>query len=437
VHRASILVRSDKDVDERPDEAVETRLQTVVVKVLRPQIEKIIETDLAALKTVGGWLHRYRPIRKRADVPALLGEFRRVLFEEIDYLSEGRNAETFAVNFRDYPGVRVPQVYWTHTTRSVLTLEDVFAIKITDYEQISAAGVDRKEVASLLLDTYLKQIFEDGFFHADPHPGNLFVQPLDENAVRASAKRPWLLTFVDFGMTGRVPSTLRSGLRELLIGVGTRDSKRVLHAYQKMEMLLPNADLELLERASTRVFDQYWGKNMNELASIDYQEMRDLASEFRELIYEMPFQVPQNIIFLARCVGILSGMCTGLDPEFNLWSHLAPFARKIIAEESHQVQSTWLAEAEKLARTFLSLPHQIDNALVRLERGEISVRSPEISFQVRRLTQATRGLTSALVFAVLFLGGIQLFLAGFALMGGISAGLGVLFLVNSLATSRR
>ena len=128
----------------------------------------------------------------------------------------------------------------------------------------------------------------------------------------------------------------------------------MVHAYQMMNMLLPNADLELLERAEERVFEQFWGKNMSELASIDFSEMRGLADEFRELIYEMPFQIPQDIIFLARCVGILSGMCTGLDPEFNLWSHIAPYAGKIMREESNRIPANIIAEAERLARTMLT-----------------------------------------------------------------------------------
>jgi len=411
--------------------------EDVVVKVLRPNIEKIIETDLAALQTVGSWLNRYRPIRKRANVPALLNEFTRILYQEIDYLAEGRNAETFAANFKDYPGVRVPYVCWTHTTRRVLTLENVLAIKITDYDAITSAGVRREEVASRLLDTYLKQIFEDGFFHADPHPGNLFVHPLDKSiGPDGSAQRDWELTFVDFGMVGQVPPNLRTGLRELLIGVGTRNAGQVVHAYQMMGILLPDADVNLIERASARVFDQYWGKNMTELTSVSYEEMKDLADEFRELIYQLPFQVPQNIIFLARCVGILSGMCTGLEADFNLWAHLAPYAKKIMAEEATQARQRWLEEAGKLARTMITLPYKIDSTLSKMERGELAVRIPEISQQTRRMTQAVRSLTSGVIFAALFLGAIQLFITGFEYLAAGTAGFGLIFLLSALFANR-
>jgi predicted unusual protein kinase regulating ubiquinone biosynthesis (AarF/ABC1/UbiB family) len=411
VHRARIIVTQADESDpiDQTEEDISCSEYNVVVKVLRPNIEQLIETDLAALRTVGAWLHRYPPIRKRANVPALLEEFTRIVYEEIDYLAEGRNAEIFSENFRQFPGVRVPGVHWTHTTRRVLTLENVLAIKITDYPAISAAGINREAVASRLLDTYLKQIFEDGFFHADPHPGNLFVHPLqDRSEATENETVAWELTFVDFGMTGTMPPNLRTGLRELLIGVGTQDSARVVKAYQMMDLLLPGTDLALLERAEERVFEKFWGKNMSELSSVSYSEMRELTDEFTDLIYEMPFQVPQNLIFLGRCVGILSGMCTGLDPQFNLWDHLAPYAQKIVAEEASNIN--WLSEAGKLARTMLALPNRLDRALIKLEQGDISVRVPDIDRDIKRLERILRNAIVAVIFASFFLGAVQLYL---------------------------
>ena len=193
---------------------------SVVVKVQRPNIEEIVEADLAAIKVAGGWLRRFRSVRRHANVPALIEEFSRALYEEIDYLHEGENAVRFARNFAARPEVVVPAVLWTHTTRRVLTLQDVGAIKITDYAAIEAAGVDRASVADKLLDVYLKQVFEDGFFHADPHPGNLFVQP----AARAARAEEWKLVFVDFGMTGTIAADSFAALREGLLAIGTRDA---------------------------------------------------------------------------------------------------------------------------------------------------------------------------------------------------------------------
>ncbi|MBU0512675.1 MAG: AarF/ABC1/UbiB kinase family protein [Chloroflexi bacterium] len=413
-------------------------LRDVVVKVQRPDIERIIATDIAALRTVGKWMRRYRPISRRADVPALLNEFTRTLYEEIDYLAEGKNAETFAANFRNRPGVRVPSVVWTHTTKRVLVLEDVYAIKITDYEAITAAGIDRAEVAQRLFDTYLQQIFEDGFFHADPHPGNLFVTPV-ANSTHPSGLPPttagdgsgeWLLTFVDFGMVGRVPPHLRAGLREMVIGVGMRDSARLIKSYQMLGVLLPHADLKLIEEMESQVFDRFWGKSMAELQKISLGEMHEFAREYREIIYSMPFQVPGDIIYLVRCVAILSGMCTGLNPDFNVWEGLTPFAQRIIADEAVHGWEYWLEEIGTWGRALINIPRRLDAALLKMERGEIAVDTPTLNQHAARLEKSTRQLSNAVVFAVLLLSGVQLYLAEEVLFAGILSGGALIALVR-------
>lgn len=419
VHQAKILADNASSDDLIPSQ---NGYLQVVVKVQRPDIREIIATDLAALRTVGRWLQRYRPISKRADVPALLAEFSRILYEEIDYIAEGHNAETFAENFSQRPGIRVPHVIWSHTTKRVLSLEDVQAIKITDYQAISAAGIDRGEVAERLFGTYLQQIFEDGFFHADPHPGNLFVSPLlgqeersrqrDEPEIRQEYNTPWELTFVDFGMVGREPANLRDALRELVISVGTRDAARVVKAYQMMGVLLPNADLSLIERAEGKVFDHFWGKNMSELQNISPQEIGEFTQEFRQLIYAMPFQIPQDLILLGRTVGILAGMCTGLNPEFNVWDGLTPYAQKLISEEAVATGKIWLEQIAVIMRSMLTYPKRIENILYKIEHDEISVHDPRLLVQISKLQGSVNRAAAGLVFAALLLGGIQLYLSG-------------------------
>jgi predicted unusual protein kinase regulating ubiquinone biosynthesis (AarF/ABC1/UbiB family) len=383
----------------------------VVVKIQRPNIEQIIATDLAAIQTAGGWIKRYRPIRKRANVPGLIAEFTRVLYEEIDYLAEGKNAETFAANFISDPEVRVPKVVWTHTTKRVLTLEDVRGIKITDYDEITSAGVSKSDVAGRLLNTYLKQIFEDGFFHADPHPGNLFVKPIDEVDEQTGEQKKWLLTFIDFGMVGRMRPEIRDGLRELLIGVGLQDATRVVKAYQILGILLPGADISLLERAESEMFKRFWGKGMDELSNINVEEIHDFAYEFRDILYDMPFQLPQDLIFLGRAIGILSGMCTGLDPQINVFQHLGPFSQKIIKEEAQHDWRYWVNEAGDLARKFIILPARADALITKLERGELNVRDPQLTENIKKLEKSMSKAVGGIIFAALLLASIQLSMA--------------------------
>jgi predicted unusual protein kinase regulating ubiquinone biosynthesis (AarF/ABC1/UbiB family) len=400
---------------------------TVVIKVQRPNIQAIVDTDLAALRVVCQWINLYGPIRKRANIPALLEEFSRSLYEEIDYLNEGKNAETFAANFASRPSIRVPHVYWSHTTRRVLTLEEIMAIKITDYEAITAAGISRAEVAERLIDTYLKQIFEDRFFHADPHPGNLFVLP------GATQEEGWQLVFVDFGMTGTISPNQLDGLREILMAVGTQDVPRLIRSYQTMGILLPNADIRMLEKATQRVFERFWGKSTAEMLTLGHQEAIEFAKEFGELLYELPFQMPENLILLGRCLGILSGICTGLNPDFNVWVSVMPYAKRLVETESGGTVKVVLDEALNLVRMLVGLPGRTDALLQRIEQGQLEVQMPEIKGQFSRLERRVNRLTMAILFAALLLSSVQLYLGNApipAIGAGIGAGIAFIWLIS-------
>jgi len=406
VHRARLRVESS-EADEFRD---------VVVKIQRPFIDQLIDVDFSALHRVAGWLMRYKPIRKRVDLPALIAELETTVHREIDYLSEGKNAEAFSANFAGRKRIHVPRVVWSRTTQRVLTLENVYAIKITDYDAITAAGIDRAQVAKVLMDAYLKQIIEDGFFHADPHPGNLFVTPIPATEDK---KASWQLTFVDFGMVGTVPEHLRDGLRDLLIGVGTRNAARVVESFQTLDVLLPGADLKLLEQAESQLFDRFWGMSMSELRKVDHRDMHQFAMQFRELMYEMPFQLPHNLLLLGRTVAILSGMCTGLDPNFNLWSQLAPYAQKLVTEEGVSNWEVWLDAIGGLVKELIALPAQTGRVMTRLERGELNVNTPQISRQIYHLESAVNRLVGSIIFAAFLFGGVLLYRGGDVTLGYI------------------
>ena len=401
--------------------------QRVVVKVQRPGIDALIAVDLDAIRWVVGWLKRFGVIRRRANLDALFDEFSATLYEEIDYLAEGRNAERFAAEFAGWPRIRIPSIDWTYTTRRVLTMQDVGAIKIDAVPVYQAQGVDRKEVARTLFEFYLEQIFRNGFFHADPHPGNLFVEPRGEGR--------FTLNVVDFGMVGRITPNLKAHLREGFIGVALRDPHRLVQSMQGAGWLLPSADVTEIERAVDKVFAKYWGISMGELRDLDLNEARQWVTEFRQLLYQMPFQFPSNVLFLARALGILSGLATTIDPKFNMFDTAEPFARSMLVEEGETALAAFVARVAEIGAAVIRLPTQMDRLIDATLRGDVRVNlagNDTLMREMRALNASLRRLISTLIFATLLLAGVLLQVNGYAQAGGWVIGLAVLVLAWSV-----
>ena len=365
----------------------------VVVKVRRPGIVSTVQTDLAALRVVARWVMRYRPIRRRADLPALMEEFARTLWEELDYESEADNAERFAEMFAGDPGVYIPYVYRRHSTERVLVLENVEAIKIIDVAAIEGAGVDRAEVAERLLDTYLKQIFEEGFFHADPHPGNLFVQPRADLAPppAENGAQPFCLIFVDFGMVGRIESLMGENLRRVLVAVTQKDARALTEAYRDLGFFLPNADLERITEAQAALLDELWGRKLLDLARPDPQEVQELTREFRDILFDFPFQVPHDFVYLGRAMGMLSGLASRLDPDINPWYQIERYGRALIRSQEVR-EAGWEALLESL-RPLAGLPFQLQRVLSAAEQGRLRVQTTADRDTLRRMEAIERKLT--------------------------------------------
>jgi len=384
-----------------PADAADTGLDGVVIKVQRPGIDAIVDVDLAALRRVGRWLSHVRLVSDRVDAPALVEEFARTSLEEIDYLHEAASSERFAEEFAGDDRVAVPAVVWERTTRRVLTLEDVTAIKITDSAALREAGIDPAEVAPVFATVMFDQLFTNGFFHADPHPGNIFVTPLAE-AVDGHA---WKLTFIDFGMMGEVPSTTRSGLRKLLIAAASRDGKGLVDAMRDVGVLLPTADTTELERAMTQLFARFGGMGFAELRQVDPREFRDFAVQFGDVVRSLPFQLPENFLLIIRAMSLTSGVCSALDPEFNLWDSVEPYAAQLIRDERGNVVQDFAKEALSIAGVALRLPKRLDALADRLEDGSLAVTSPRLEQRVGRLERTARRLIAAVLFGALLIAG--------------------------------
>lgn len=384
------------------DDAAAVGFNDVVVKVQRPGIAHIVDVDLAALRKVAVWVSRVRLVNRRVDAPALLEEFAVTSLEEIDYLHEGAASERFAALFEDDPRVRVPAVVWERTTRRVLTLEDVSAIKITDHAGMRAAGIEPAEVAPVFAEVMFDQLFQHGYFHADPHPGNLFVIPLDGDGP------PWALTVVDFGMMGEVTPGLKAALRKLVIAAALRDGKAMVAAMSETGVLLPSADFGELERIITHAFARFGGMGFAELRNVDPREFREFAAEFSDIMLNLPFQLPANYLLIMRTTSLTSGVCSGLDPAYNLWDSVEPYAQRLLRDESGGLVGQAVSSVVDAVRVSLGLPARIDAWLTQAEGNGIRVEAPAIERALGRQERVARRQISAVLFAALFVGGAVL-----------------------------
>jgi predicted unusual protein kinase regulating ubiquinone biosynthesis (AarF/ABC1/UbiB family) len=297
-------------------------------------------------------------------------------------------------------------------------MENVASIKISDMKTIEAAGISRQEVARCLFDLYLKQLFEDNFVHADPHPGNLFVQPLPPlvsqlGLITPVQGRPFRLVFVDFGMVATIPERVRPAFREFLIGFITKDASRVVHAYQGAGILLPGADLARLEQIEAELLERYSGLTFRQVQERAMSEWQSMAREYRDVLYEMPFQLPTDLLFVGRAIAILFGIATSLDPDFDPWKAVEPFAKQLATEEVKRDWRGYLGELEKMVRLVVSLPAQADRFFGQAARGELSVRttwSPEDTRLVRRVESSVNRLSGAVIFAALLLAAVAIYI---------------------------
>ncbi|RKT37172.1 putative unusual protein kinase regulating ubiquinone biosynthesis (AarF/ABC1/UbiB family) [Microbacterium sp. AG1240] len=388
-----------------PGDAEETGLTGVVIKIQRPGIDQVVDVDLRALRQVARWLSRVRLVSDRVDMHALVEEFAHTSLEEIDYLHEAANSERFANDFAGDGRVTVPEIVWERTTRRVLTLEDVTAIKITDVAALRAAGIDPAEVAIEFASVMFDQLFADGFFHADPHPGNIFVTP---NEPDPTTGRAWHLTFIDFGMMGEVPEGLRRGLRRLLIAAASRDGKGLVDGIRDVGVLLPSADTAELERAMTQLFARFGGMGFAELQEVDPREFRAFAVEFGDVVRSLPFQLPENFLLIIRAMSLVSGNCSALDPAFNIWDAVEPYANRLIREEGGNVVQGFAREAVSLAGLAARLPRRFDDLATRIEDGRIAVQTPKLDRRIGSLERMGRRIVSAVLFSALLIAGAVL-----------------------------
>lgn len=374
--------------------------RVAALKIQRPGIERIVRVDLQALRltlTVVRWI---APAADRiTDLRALYREFSRTVFEELDYQREGRNAEQFARLFASDDRIVVPKVYWERTTRRALALEWVDGIKITDFAGLDAAGLDRAALARKLADSYFTQALDSGFFHADPHPGNIMAQPI---AGQPSQAR---LVFVDFGMMGTITPRARRGLRACFVGAVQSDAALLLDGLDQLGFIAEEANRDALEQVIGALLTRFTGVPLSQLGQVGpHEALEDIG----DVLYDQPFRLPAQFAFFGRAVGMLSGLTAALTPNFNFLEVAAPHAQKLISEFSgggilgvlgatsfENLAQNVLRESLAITRSLAQLPRQVNRIIEKAERGDLRVIiEPAPGFGTRPLRR--RGSSGAM-----------------------------------------
>ena len=373
--------------------------EEVVVKVQRPGLKKLFTIDLAILKKIASYFQNHPKWGKGRDWLGIYEECCRILWLETDYLNEGRNADIFRRNFRTQTWVKVPKVYWRYTSPRVLTLEYVPGIKISHYEALEAAGLDRKLLAKQGARAYLQQLLNDGFFHADPHPGNLAVSP------------DGALIFYDFGMMGEIKTNVREKLMQTLFGIAEKNADRVVASLIDLGALEPIGDMGAVRRSIQFMLDHFMDKPFEE------QSITEIGEDLYDIAYDQPFRFPATFTFVMRAFSTLEGVGKGLDPEFNFMEVAQPFAMQIMTNGNGR-NGTILDElgrqAAQVGSTALGLPRRIEDTIEKLERGDIKVRvrSSESDRILRRMSAIQLGTNYTLLISTFILSATLLFVYG-------------------------
>ena len=316
IHEAYAEIDSEPIAAASLGQVYRARLATgeeVAVKVQRPNLESTISFDVAILFRLVKLTNRFFPrANENADWEGMLREFHSTIFEEMDYVKEGRNADRFRYNFRTWRAIRVPKIYWSHTNTRVLTLDFIRGTKVVDLEGLRANRISPVKVNRLLIRAYLKQLLEDGFFHADPHPGNLLVMDSGH------------LAFFDFGMVGRITPKLQSQMIDAFFHVVARDVKGLGQDIINLNFLKPGVDPETVRPVVESLFEHYLNLRLGEV------NFKELTYDLAEVIYEYPFRLPSNFTYIMRALMTLEGIGVVTDPGFSFFETAKPFAREFM-----------------------------------------------------------------------------------------------------------
>jgi len=296
--------------------------ETVAIKVQRPDLQQKIALDLYIMRGLAAWAKKtFKYVR--SDLVAILDEFGARIFEEMDYIQEGKNAERFEQLYGNIPNIYIPRIYWEYTRRRVLTMEWIVGTKLTNLEAMQKQGIDASHLIEIGVQCSLRQLLEHGFFHADPHPGNLLASPEGK------------LVYLDFGMMSEVKREQRYGLIEAVVHLVNRDFEGLGQDYIKLEFLTPDTDLTPIIPAFAAVFNDALS------ASVAEMNFKSITDQLSALMYEFPFRVPAYYALIIRSLVTLEGIAINIDPDFKVLSKAYPYvAKRLLTDQAPELRAS-------------------------------------------------------------------------------------------------
>lgn len=368
----------------------------VVVKVRKPGVGEQVAVDLEILQDLAATASRRWELADRYDLVGLAQEFAETLRTELDYIREGRSAERFAANFDGDEDVHVPRIFWYATTDCVLTMERVRGIKISDLASLDAAGIDRKALAQKAAGVVLKMVSEDGFFHADPHPGNFFIEPGGR------------IGLIDFGMVGTLDGPTQERLVTLLLAIASRDTDRLVDAFLELGLAHGRVDRASLRQDLDRLLSRYYNVPLGEIA------IGPLLEETLAVVRRHHLQLPSNLALLIKTLIMHEGLGVQLDPTFNLTAALAPYAERLMLRQySPLLLTRRLGTAGiEMAQLGTELPRQLRRIVAQLERGDLEVGMRPQGFEpiMHRLERLANRIVLGII-AAAFINGLAILMS--------------------------
>lgn len=362
----------------------------VVVKLRRPGVVEQIEEDLHILMDLALLAERHWAVAKQYDLLAIAQEFAQTLREELDYLHEGRNVERFAANFAGDPSVHIPRVYWDTTTSRIITLERIKGTKISDVETLDAEGLDRRSIADHATRVLLTMILDYGFFHADPHPGNVFIEA------------DGTVALIDFGMTGEIDSATQNVLLRLLLSISRQDARQLADVVLELGRTRIHVDRNGLRRDMQHMLDRYGDRSLGDV------KLTTMLNELLVILRWHHLRLPPDLALLVKTLGMCEGLGVRLNPGFNLMDVYIPFTEELIQRKfspRRWAGQMMLASIDAIEMA-MALPQQLRHVLGDIERGGFEVNVQPQSFEpyLDRMEQLTNRLTLGILVAAFTVG---------------------------------